>query len=276
MARKLMIADPIGLIVSQIFAEPQYYKSIEILVAITLYPIQLYNDFAGYSSIARGVAKIFGFDIISNFKQPFFATSIADFWRRWHISFSFWLRDYLFTPLQLKLRHLGSTGIVLSIMFTFFICGLWHGPTWGNVLWGIIHGFYLSVSTISVNIRKTILNFIRPSELILIIFRRVFIFVIIVFSFLIARAENLNSVFYMINSIVNWSDSEITGRFISMFIVFFIASFTIDIFEIKYKSQAFLLKIRPSIRYALYFSLWIFFVLLLMTQNKLPFIYEKF
>lgn len=276
MLRKLIIADPLGLVVGQIFSEPQYYKSIEILIAIILYPIQLYNDFAGYSSIARGVAKLFGFDIISNFKQPFFSKDIVEFWRRWHISFSFWLRDYLFTPLRLKYRDKGNLGIVCSIMLTFFICGLWHGPTWGNVLWGLIHGFYLSTSVLTSNFRKKITKIFDVQEIYLNILRSSFLFLMIVFSFLVARADNLNQVFFMLNSVLHWSHSELTLRFISILITGLSASFLVDYFENKYKSQAFLMYLKPSFKYSLYLTLWVFFILLFMTQNKLPFIYEKF
>ena len=103
--RKVVIGDTCGKIVNHIFADPQYFTSLEVFVAVILYSIQIYNDFAGYSNIAKGVAKLLGFDIYINFKQPYFATSVADFWRRWHISLSLWLKDYLFTPLQLKFRN---------------------------------------------------------------------------------------------------------------------------------------------------------------------------
>lgn len=276
MLRKLIIADPLGLVIGQIFSEPQYYKSVEILIAIILYPIQLYNDFAGYSSIARGVAKLFGFNIISNFKQPFFSKSIVEFWRRWHISFSFWLRDYLFTPLRLKYRDKGDLGIVYSIMLTFFICGLWHGPTWGNVLWGLIHGFYLSFSVLTTNFRNKLKEMFNLKDIYLNLLRSLFLFLMIVFSFLVARADNLNQVFYMLNSVLHWSHSELTFRFIAILITGSSASFLVDYFENKYKSQAFLMYLKPSFKYALYLTLWVFFILLFMTQNKLPFIYEKF
>lgn len=276
MLRKLFIADPLGLVIGQIFAEPQYYKSIEIVIAIVLYPIQLYNDFAGYSSIAIGVAKLFGFDIISNFKQPFLSKSIVEFWRRWHISLSFWLRDYLFTPLRLKYRDKGNLGIVYSTMLTFFICGLWHGPTWGNVLWGLIHGIYLSSSVLTENLRKKLREIFSLKDIYFNPVRSSFLFLMIVFSFLVARAENLDQVFYMLNSVFYWSSSDLTFRFISILITGSIASFLVDYLEIKYKSEAFLIYLKPSFKYALYLTLWVFFILLLMTQNKLPFIYEKF
>ena len=276
MIRKLLIADPAGVIVNQIFSEPQYYRSFEILIAILLYPFQLYNDFAGYSSIARGIAKLFGFDIISNFKQPFFATSITDFWRRWHISFSFWLRDYLFTPLQLKFRNLGLFGNIWAVMITFIICGLWHGPSWSNVSWGFIQGVYISFSLITIKYRENILSKFNLNESLQTFIKILFTFLLTVVGFFIARADNIPSAIDMISRIIIWTPSDIALRFLSIFLFIALFTFLIDLSEIKYKSQAFLKQLNPQFRYALYLILWGMIILSIITQNKLPFIYEKF
>ncbi len=276
MLRKLLIADPAGRIVGQIFSEPQYYRSIEILVAIILYTFQLYNDFAGYSSIARGVAKLFGINVIVNFKQPFFSTSITDFWRRWNRSLAFWLRDYLFIPLQLKFRNLKLAGNVLAIMITFIICGIWHGSTWGNVLWGFSQGFYISFSLVTLKFREPIIARMKINPHLYKIFKIIFTFGLTVIGFFIARADSLSTIKYMISAIINWEQSDLTIKFLLVLFSISLMTLIIDLSELKFKSKAFLQKLNPQFKYALYIILWTIIIISLVTQNKLPFIYEKF
>src|SRR6185295_2592996 len=109
-----------------------------LLIGVYLFALQIYADFAGYSSIARGVAKLLGFELMRNFEQPYFATNITDFWRRWHISLSTWLRDYLYIPLGGNRR--GPARTYVNLMLTMLLGGLWHGAAWNFVLWGLWHG----------------------------------------------------------------------------------------------------------------------------------------
>ena len=108
------------------------------------FAFQLYADFSGYSDIARGSAKVFGVELINNFHRPFFSRSIADFWRRWHISLSNWFRDYFYQPLALSWARISKTGLYFGLIFTFLIIGLWHGASWTFVcfggLFGILYG----------------------------------------------------------------------------------------------------------------------------------------
>ncbi len=115
-----------------------YQTGFSLFVASLCYSLQIYGDFAGYSLMAIGVAKVLGFDLINNFNRPYFATSITDFWHRWHISLSIWLRDYVYIPLGgsrcSKLRT------YWNIFATFLVSGIWHGANWTFFIWGIIHG----------------------------------------------------------------------------------------------------------------------------------------
>jgi len=117
-------------------------------LAATLYPIQVYADLGGYSLIAIGVSRILGIKVMHNFDRPFFATSMAVFWRRWHISLIKWLTDYIYTPLAFSFRSSGIWGIVLALMITFILSGIWHGATWGFLVWGILQGIFLSVEAL--------------------------------------------------------------------------------------------------------------------------------
>ncbi len=106
-----------------------------------LYALQIYNDFAGYSDMARGSARLLGFTLMRNFRHPYFATSFSDFWQRWHISLSSWLRDYLYIPLGGNRR--GRLRTRINLMLTMLLDGLWHGARWTFVVWGGLHGLYL-------------------------------------------------------------------------------------------------------------------------------------
>ena len=276
MFRKVLIGDTCGSIVDQVFAEPKYYLSPEVLITLFLYTFQLYNDFAGYSSIARGIARLFGFEIISNFRQPYFSQSISEFWKRWHISLAIWLRDYLFKPLQFKYRSLGKYGNVLGIMITFIICGLWHGPSWGYIFWGFSQGFYISYSFLTLDYRERLIKILRIPSKVVKSFRVVFTFSLITLTFLFFRADSFSTAFEMLSIIFNWTSSNLTLQFLYTLLAVSIFSFTIDLLELKYKSQAFLLKMKPPIRYGIGFGFWIVILLYLLTANKLPFIYAQF
>lgn len=141
--RKVAIADPAGVIADGYFADPAAHSSVQLTVGVLLYSLQIYNDFAGYSDMARGSARLLGFTLMRNFRHPYFATSVSDFWKRWHISLSAWLRDYLYIPLGGN-RH-GRLRTHLSLMATMLLGGLWHGASWTFVVWGALHGVYLVV-----------------------------------------------------------------------------------------------------------------------------------
>jgi D-alanyl-lipoteichoic acid acyltransferase DltB (MBOAT superfamily) len=141
--RKVAIADPAGLIAEGYFSNPGAYSSVQLAVGVLLYALQIYNDFAGYSDMARGSARVLGFTLMRNFRHPYFATSMSDFWKRWHISLSAWLRDYLYIPLGGNRGSRVRTHI--NLMITMLLGGLWHGANWTFVVWGGLHGLYLIV-----------------------------------------------------------------------------------------------------------------------------------
>lgn len=138
--QKMVIADRAAILVDKVYGEYWIYGSIELILATVLFAVQIYCDFASYSTIAIGTARILGFDLMENFNTPYLAVSVKDFWRRWHISLSTWFRDYLYIPLGgsrcAKWRH------YLNIMITFLVSGLWHGANWTYIIWGGLHGLY--------------------------------------------------------------------------------------------------------------------------------------
>ncbi len=144
--KKMFFADNIAPLVDEIFINPMGLDSFIIILGTIAFGIQIYGDFSGYSDIAIGAALILGFKIPINFNKPYFATSPSDFWRRWHISLSSWLRDYLYIPLGGNKKSSDRT--YLNLFTVMFLGGLWHGASWNFVIWGVLHGAYLTIHKI--------------------------------------------------------------------------------------------------------------------------------
>lgn len=140
--KKLVIADSLAVVVDPLFEFPDGYGSLNALMLICLFSIQVYADFSGYSDIAIGCAKMLGISLPENFRAPFFSTSFREFWRRWHITLSEWLRDYLYIPLGGSSQTLTTT--IRNIVITMILGGLWHGANWTFVLWGFVHGVLIA------------------------------------------------------------------------------------------------------------------------------------
>ena len=138
--QKLVIADRIAIVVNTVYNNYTSYSGFTLIVATVLFAFQIYCDFSSYSDIAIGCARVMGFELMQNFNRPYFSKSIAEFWRRWHISLGGWFRDYLYIPLGGS-RH-GKLKKYRNIMIVFLTSGLWHGAGWGFIVWGFLHGFY--------------------------------------------------------------------------------------------------------------------------------------
>ncbi len=139
--KKVVIADNAALISNQVFNHYMDHSGLMVLIGVLAFSLQIYGDFSGYTDIARGLARLMGIEIMVNFKLPYFALNPSDFWRRWHISLSSWLRDYLYIPLGGNRKGAVRTYINLSI--TMLLGGLWHGAAWNFVIWGAFHGLIL-------------------------------------------------------------------------------------------------------------------------------------
>ncbi|MDC6405693.1 MULTISPECIES: MBOAT family O-acyltransferase [Maribacter] len=157
--RKIVIADTLGVYVDTIYQDPGLYNSSTVLLATVFYAFQIYFDFAGYSDIAIGTAKLLGFKFNQNFNLPYFSKSLTEFWRKWHMSLSFWLRDYLYISLGGNRKGIKIT--YRNLMLTMLLGGLWHGSSWNFMIWGGIHGIILGIekyitSQSKFNFRKNI------------------------------------------------------------------------------------------------------------------------
>lgn len=192
--KKVVIADRLAIYVNHIYGRTGEFSSWSVLLAVYFFAFQIYCDFSGYSDIAIGAAQVMGFNLMDNFKRPYFAKSIAEFWRRWHISLTTWFRDYIYIPLGGNRCAFWRWQINLIIIF--LISGLWHGAAWTFVLWGALHGVYLMISNLTVDLRKRSAMFIgldlypRLHK-----YLKIFItFHLVVFSWILFRADNLRHI----------------------------------------------------------------------------------
>lgn len=144
--KKILLADGLAPYVDRVFANPALAAGPETILATVLFGLQIYCDFSGYSSIARGTARILGIDLMENFKRPYEARTIREFWRRWHISLTGWFTDYVYIPLGGSRR--GTVRQIRNILIVFFLSGLWHGAGWNFVAWGMLHGLYQACSVL--------------------------------------------------------------------------------------------------------------------------------
>jgi D-alanyl-lipoteichoic acid acyltransferase DltB (MBOAT superfamily) len=162
MFKKVVIADRLAIYVNGVFGNPEVYPATSLALAVFFFAFQIYCDFSGYSDIAIGCARVLGFNLMSNFRQPYFSRSITEFWRRWHISLSTWLKDYLYIPLGGNQK--GEIRQKLNLLITFLISGLWHGAAWHFVVWGALHGAYQIIGRSTAPFRNAIGRKVGLSE----------------------------------------------------------------------------------------------------------------
>ncbi|MEM8886865.1 MAG: MBOAT family O-acyltransferase [Bacteroidota bacterium] len=151
MFKKVVVADRLAVLVNAVYNDPTEFGGLSLMLATFFFAFQIYCDFSGYSDIAIGAAKVMGYDLMTNFRTPYFSKSISEFWKRWHISLSTWFRDYVYIPM-------GGNRVVkwrwyYNLLITFLVSGLWHGANWTFVIWGGLHGFYLVASILLAPLR---------------------------------------------------------------------------------------------------------------------------
>jgi len=252
LVKKVLIADSIAPTVDDIFSNYTEYPSTILLLGAFLFSFQIYCDFSGYSMIARGVSKLFGFELMKNFNYPYFSRNIGEFWRRWHISLSTWFRDYLYIPLGgsrvSKLKNIRNVFVI------FLVSGFWHGANWTFIAWGGIHALLFIPSVLNKNNRKftddvKLNKFFLPSFTDF--FRILSTFILVSFCWVFFRADSINTAILFIKNIIIFDFENITYLnpydnqplgieliFLSIFILveYLLATKTISIYsENRYK-----------------------------------------
>jgi D-alanyl-lipoteichoic acid acyltransferase DltB (MBOAT superfamily) len=239
--------------------------------------------------MARGSARLFGIELTQNFDSPYMATSVPEFWRHWHITFSRWILDYIFKPLQMLWRNLGKFGTAFALVIAFLISGLWHGAKAGFIVWGALHGIYLAASVFYAPFRKKWQkkHGIVEGKLTL-AWRRFFTFNLICFAWIFFRADNINDAVYIVNHILDIKGSikvfqslgfvEYVSKFVLLgngkftFLIIFVS---IAVYLVVKKKGSSLLSRQPTwLRWCAYYS--IVLAILLLTAPTTQFIYFQF
>lgn len=199
--KKICVADALSLYVNEVYNAPAEAGAIAIIIATVMFAVQIYCDFSGYTDIAIGCARVMGIKLMKNFDHPYLATSIKEFWSRWHISLSGWFKDYLYIPLGgsrcRKWRHL------LNLFIVFLVSGLWHGAAWTFVIWGAIHGVYQIIGNLTAPCRDKLvckLGFSKTSPAVVWV-RRAIVFVLVCFSWLFFRANSMSDAVVLLKSL---------------------------------------------------------------------------
>ena len=217
LVKKVVFADNLALFADPVFNHPQGVNGIQTLLAVYAFAFQIYFDFSGYTDIAIGVAKLLGFTFPKNFNHPYISLSIQDFWRRWHMTLSRWLRDYLY--ISLGGNRKGSWMTMRNLFLTMFLGGLWHGASWNFALWGILHGIYLAIERLidKFSFFKWNLNYMAIKFI-----KWLVIFHLVCFAWIFFRAQTFSDSLVIINNVVqmNTMDFKLKNNLIAIIIIF--------------------------------------------------------
>ena len=266
---KLVIADRTALFVNQVYNNIDLYDGLYLVIATILFSFQIYTDFNGYTSIARGSAKLMGFNLSENFNAPYLSKNVTEFWKKWHITLSNWFRDYIYIPLGGNKK--GKISKYFNIFIVFIISGLWHGANWNFIVWGILNGLYIIIEQITIPIKEYIIKYfnINTKSFSHKLLLRIKTFCFITFSWIFFRASSLKTAFKIIkkifkynpiilydNSIYKLGIYQMEFRFLNYMLIILLF---VDI--LKYKKVDILKKISEQgiwLRFFIYlFLLWI-------------------
>ncbi|MBK0383663.1 MBOAT family protein [Pedobacter sp. SD-b] len=275
--KKLVVADRLSIYVDTVYPNPELHNGSTVALSSIFFAIQIYCDFSGYSDIAIGAARTMGFDLMTNFKRPYFAKSISEFWGRWHISLSTWFRDYLYIPLGGNRVKVSRR--FLNLFIVFIVSGLWHGASYNFIIWGALHGIY---QIIGLLIKPFVSAFEgklpKLGAKTFNLFKGVFIFIIVTFAWIFFRANNLSDAYLMIKNLKTLGQMPFLGNgvnqlghcFIAITLLFIIEYFMEFKPEIKLMDNKYI-----AVRYASVLGL-LFIILIFGVFNGGQFIYFQF
>ncbi len=298
LVRKIFIADRLALFVDPVFKNPPSYSSITVWLAVVAYAIQIYCDFCGYTDMAIGVAKCLGFDIPKNFDVPYISGSVTEFWRRWHISLSTWLRDYLY--ISLGGNRKGKLRQYINLLITMLLGGLWHGASWNFVVWGGLHGTGLMVHkmcmeggrkerkvrhALELNVKKTdlpyrsqqVLSFLTPTYLVSCLYNFLAWLLTITFvcvTWVFFRSTDLSVSLFMIEKMFWLANSEGINWYATALVITIPALIACDYAGSQLNKGIKLQLNTVSGLFVVFFVLW--GLLFLAPHNSSPFIYFQF
>ncbi len=213
--KKIVIADNLSVMVNHAYENPDQQSGLTLLIASYFFAFQIYCDFSGYSDIAIGAARVMGFNLMENFRTPYIAKSISEFWGRWHISLSTWFRDYLYIPLGGN--RVKKSRWLLNLLVVFMISGIWHGANWTYVIWGALHGFYLIFAILKNDwLEKLGFNTKLESSKLISLSNKFITFHLALFAWIFFRATSVSDAFAVVNNIghVHFSIQELKDSFL--------------------------------------------------------------
>jgi len=280
--KKVVIADRLAAVVNTVYGNPTSYTGLTLILATVLFAFQIYCDFAGYSDIAIGCAKAMGFTLMRNFNRPYLSKSISEFWNRWHISLSSWLKDYIYIPL-------GGNRVAIprwcaNVLITFLVSGLWHGANWTYILWGALFGIYLVASRLTQGARGNLANAVHldrhPRVYDSLAMLATFTFVNI--GWVLFRASSMTDAVYILTHMLKGISLDRTALNIGSSLPELIVSITLILVLIAYELMQdrvdiiARLKAKPKwLRWSVYYAL-IVLILLLGQFGTRQFIYFQF
>ncbi|MCP4543618.1 MAG: MBOAT family protein [Chloroflexi bacterium] len=276
--KKIVVADNVGLIADHIFNNYTHFAGLDILIGVLAFSTQVYADFSSYSDIARGISRLMGFELLVNFRLPQFSLNPADFWNRWHISLSHWLRDYIFFPLRRVLLRRNRNATVLNLalppMVTMLASGLWHGPSWTFVLWGAFHGLLLIIYQ---RFEKHPMHqdpWGGKHSPVVVIAKMVLMFVLAHVGWLIFRSTSIHQIGYMITH-VSLIPSRYSLSFIAMLLSFASPLVLVQIHQYVKRDLLAIIKLPILLRLSSY-SLMLVWIFVFGAREPLEFIYFQF
>ncbi|MDP3150190.1 MAG: MBOAT family O-acyltransferase [Ignavibacteria bacterium] len=280
--KKYAIADYISLNFNErVLDYPLRFTGVENLIAVYGAALQGYCDFSGYTDMALGVGLLLGYKLMDNFNRPFKAISVADYWRRWHLSLSTWLLGYVFKPLQISLRSLRKIGTAIAIFVTFFAVGLWHGPNWTFIFFGVLHSFYLIFGMFTQSIRKTITDKLKITGTKFHHFIKwFFTFHLLVLTAILFHSPSLQYAINMVQQIFTYFHPEVFPQFVQAYTTVFILivfGYLVHFLpaSVEEKAQNLVIKM-PIVFQALLLMVVIWIVVQFKSAAMMPFIYFKF
>jgi len=259
--KKVALADYLALYVDKVYSAPQQFQSPALVLATILFSWQIYFDFSGYTDMARGVARMMGFRLMLNFNNPYLATSLGDFWQRWHISLSSWFKDYVYIPLGGNRR--GTFNTYKNMFLTMVISGLWHGAAWTFVIWGAVHALGRFLTR---ELERTPFYKEKVPKLV----KQLFVFVFVTFAWIFFRAESISDAWTIVARIFT---SGLANPYCPLLALAFI--FSVWLYQFVYESRVKWILQARLVRVGIVI-LMVFYLLIFAASSEQPFIYSQF
>lgn len=270
--KKMVIADNVGILADSVFNNYADYAGLTIWLGVLAFALQIYGDFSGYSNIARGISRLMGFELMVNFRLPYFALNPTDFWQRWHVSLSSWLRDYLYIPLGGNRK--GNWQTYRNLMLTMLLGGLWHGAAWNFVIWGGFHGTILIIYRLLEKrpIHKDPWG--GQYNKLIVLGRMMLMFVLTLVGWLIFRSQSVSQIVYMLTN----ASFEVSNYSLVLLLEIVFFTFPLMLVELyQYMSRDLLLLTRlPLVVKVSVYVLIIAWTLIFGARESLEFIYFQF